>query len=339
MTSDGPPHSREWRDGELVGEGFGLDGLAERLSDPDAVLWLDVGASDADGLAAVARALGLDRLAVEDAASRHERTKLDRYHDYVFLNVYAPALRDDGRLAFHEVSVFVTPQALVTVRQDDRFDLRALLRRWDDDPDVEHDRGAIAEHEGGTLALLLYGLLDLIVDQQLDIVGTLDEQTDELEELIFETPSSAAGRDVQERSFRLRKNLARLRRVALPMREVLNTLLRRDVRLVAEPLLPYYQDVYDHALRVAEETESLRDLVADLLDTRIALQGNRMNEVMKQVTSWAAIIAVPTAVTGFYGQNVHFPGEHTVWGFVTSTSLMVLCVVVLYRVFKQRDWL
>jgi len=123
------------------------------------------------------------------------------------------------------------------------------------------------------------------------------------------------------------------------MREIVNTLLRRPSTIVPEPLLPYFQDVYDHTLRVGEWTDGLRDLVANLLDTRIALQGNQMNEVMKKVTSWAAVIAVPTAVTGFYGQNVPYPGFDRPAGFITSTVIVIACSVGLYIIFKIRNWL
>jgi magnesium transporter len=111
---------------------------------------------------------------------------------------------------------------------------------------------------------------------------------------------------VQRGTFQVRKDLVLLRRIVLPMREVINSLMRRDLNVISEPMAPYYQDVYDHVLRVTEWTESLRDLVTTILETNISIQGNRMNLIMKKVTSWAAIIAVPTAITGFCGQNVPY---------------------------------
>jgi magnesium transporter len=104
-------------------------------------------------------------------------------------------------------------------------------------------------------------------------------------------------------------------------------------------MVPYLEDVYDHVLRVTDWTDSLRDLVNTILETNISLQGNRMNLIMKKVTSWAAIIAVPTLVTGFYGQNVPFPGFSNHWGFWVSSALIVVCPIALYRMFKRRDWL
>jgi magnesium transporter len=123
------------------------------------------------------------------------------------------------------------------------------------------------------------------------------------------------------------------------MREVVNSLMRRELGIVDEELSPYYQDVYDHVLRVTEWTESLRDLVSTIRETNLTLQGNRLNEIMKKLTSWAAIIAVPTAVTGFYGQNVPYPGFMSDHGFYTSVAVMILIAGALYVGFRRRGWL
>src|SRR5262249_26228909 len=146
-------------------------------------------------------------------------------------------------------------------------------------------------------------------------------------------------RTVQHRSFGRRKSLVLLRRVVLPMREVVNALMRPTLHVVGEPMMPYYQDVYDHVLRATEWTESLRDLVTTILETNLTVQGNRMNMIMKQVTSWAAIIAVPTAITGFYGQNVPYPGYGKSWGFLVSTLVTIALSVGLYISFRRREWL
>jgi magnesium transporter len=130
-----------------------------------------------------------------------------------------------------------------------------------------------------------------------------------------------------------------LRRLVLPMREVVNSLLRRDLGLVDAAMGPYFQDVYDHVLRATEWTESLRDLVSTILETNLTIQGNRQNTIMKKVTSWAAIIAVPTAVTGWYGMNVPYPGFGQPAGAVASTVLIVILSGALYLLFKRLDWL
>ena len=181
------------------------------------------------------------------------------------------------------------------------------------------------------------GLLDHVVDSHFEAVHTLDEEIEGLEDLLFD--DRPHDRLVQRRSFELRKSLVLLRRVVLPMREVINTLMRRDLHVIDESMAPYFQDVYDHVLRATEWTESLRDLVTTILETNLTIQGNRLNGIMKKVTSWAAVIAVPTAVTGFYGQNVPYPGFGHWSGFVASTLVMVALSVGLFAVFRRRDWI
>jgi magnesium transporter len=123
------------------------------------------------------------------------------------------------------------------------------------------------------------------------------------------------------------------------MREVVNSVMRRDLHIVGDDMIPYYQDVYDHVLRAAEWTDSLRDLVNTILETNITIQGNRLNVITKKVTGWAAIIAIPTLITGYFGMNVPYPGFSTRIGFDVSIITMILAGVILYFVFKKKDWL
>ena len=320
--------TRLYRDGVLELEGFPVQDVSDYVQDPSAVVWLDYCSPSAGDLAAISEELGLHALAVEDAIHEHQRPKLDRYDSHLFLTSYAVSLdATTGELATSEVAAFVTSRALVTVRKDEGFDIDSTLRRWDESSDL-------AKYGVG---FLLWGLLDDIVDGHFATVQQLDGEIETLEDLLFDDRPSDT--EVQRRSFELRKSLVLLRRVVLPMREVVNSLLRRDLHVVDEAMSPYYQDVYDHVLRATEWTESLRDLVTTILETNLTIQGNRMNLIMKKVTSWAAIIAVPTAVTGFYGQNVPYPGFAAHWGFLISTALIVILSVGLYWSFRRRDWI
>jgi magnesium transporter len=320
--------TRCYRDGSLVDEDFPVDQLSEHLADGSAVVWLDLCAPDLEDLRLAAEELGLHRLAVEDAAQGGQRPKLDRYDGHDFLSAYSVRLDvDSGRLVTDEIHAFITPRALVTVRRDEGFPLDPLLTRWDDEVGLtRYGVGA-----------LLHGLLDLVVDGHFEAVEALDDQIEQLEDLLFD--DRPHDRSVQRRSFELRKSLVQLRRVVLPMREVVNTLMRRDIGLVHDELVPYFQDVYDHVLRASEWTESLRDLVNTILETNLTIQGNRLNVITKKVTSWAAIIAVPTAVTGFYGQNLPYPGFAQHSGFITSTLLILGLSGALYAAFRRNDWL
>jgi magnesium transporter len=320
--------TRAYRDGQLVAEDFPVADVSDHLAERNTVVWVDLCAPDTADLTVVAQELGLHELAVEDAVEHRQRPKLDHYRTHDFLSMYAVWLnRTTGELELSELAAFITPSALVTVRKDDRFDVQGVVKRWD-------NAGDLARHQIG---FLLYGLIDFVVDGHFQTVQELDEEIELLEDLLFDDRSKDV--DVQRRSFELRKSLVNLRRVVLPMREVVNTLLRRDIRAVGEQMAPYFQDVYDHVLRATEWTESLRDLVTTILETNLTIQGNRLNVITKQVTSWAAIIAVPTAITGFYGQNVPFPGFAAEHGFITSCALIVVLSSILYFVFRRKGWL
>ncbi len=326
--TDRVPRTRCYRNGVLTDEDFPVEDVSEHLAEESSIVWIDLCAPDLKDLQLVADELGLHELAVEDAAQGHQRPKLDRYDGHDFLSAYSVRLDlETGQLDTDEIAAFITSSAIVTVRQDDMFPIEKLVERWDDSLDLtKYGVGA-----------LLHGLLDFVVDRHFATVESLDDQIEQLEDLLFdERPHD---KDVQRRSFELRKSLVHLRRVVLPMREVVNTLMRRDVGLVTDELMPYYQDVYDHVLRATEWTESLRDLVNTILETNLTIQGNRLNIITKQVTSWAAIIAVPTAITGFYGQNVPFPGFAHHAGFLTSSVLIVVLSLLLYLVFKRKEWL
>src|SRR5690242_10546298 len=332
VTHTIPPRCRArtrlYRDGALAAEGFPATEIKQRLAQGHSTVWLDLYDPEIEDLVVLTEEFGLHPLAVEDAVHDHERPKLDRYRDHLLLSAYAAELdAPSGTLSISELAAFITPTALITVRKDDRFDVDALVQRWDDGHEL-------AEHG---VAFLLHGLLDLLVDGHFTAVQSLDTQVEDLQDLLF--ADTGVDMDVQRRSFELRKSLVGLRRVVLPMREVLNTLMRRDLHLVDTEMTPYYQDVYDHVLRAGEWTESLRDLVSTVLETRLTIQGNRLNEIMKKLTSWAAIIAIPTAVTGFYGQNVPYPGFQQVGGFISSIVLILGLGIGLYALFKLKGWL
>src|SRR6185369_7419875 len=131
----------------------------------------------------------------------------------------------------------------------------------------------------------------------------------------------------------------RFHRLAVPMREAVSGLMRREHSAVAADMYPYFQDVYDHVLRVSESTDALRDLVSTIVETNLSLRDYRQNQIMKKVTSWAAIIAVPTLITGYYGMNVPYPSAGQTSGVVISLALMIGVAGLLYLVLKRKEWL
>jgi magnesium transporter len=329
---------RLWRNGESHDEEFTFDAISDCLASHDQLVWADIYDPDHDALKALAAELGLNIWAVEDAVAPMERTKASVYHTHTFFTVYAidtltPPEGDDtsSTLVKHRISGFVLPHGLITVRlaspDGSQFDIEQVSQRFDELGGQEYGVGA-----------LVHGLLDVVVDGHFDAVQVLDDAIEGLEDELFEDTGPPKG--LQRRTFRLRKDLVQLRRIVLPMREVVGAIQHRRLDAKTSPELdPLYQDLYDHVLRVSEWTESVRDMVTTVFETNLSLQDARLNTVMKKLTSWAAIIAVPTAITGFYGQNVEYPGINTVTGFIVSSTVMVLLVIVLYLSFKKRDWL
>jgi magnesium transporter len=300
--------TRCYQHGKLINENFPLDEVSEHLEKKDAVVWIDLTAPNRDELELLANEMNLHVLAVEDALEVRQRPKLDQYTDHLFLSAYYASFEgDSAEVTVREVAAFITENALITVHPDQEFDFTPIIKRWDESPDL-------AKYG---VSFLLHGLLDFLVDGYFEAVQALDDEIEDLEGDLFETRANQG--TIQRSTFDLRRGLVHLRRVVLPMREVINTLLRRDLHLLHEEMDPYFQDVYDHVLRATEWTESLRDLISSILDANLAIQGNRLNVITKKVTGWAAIIAVPTAITGFYGQNLPYPGFGHLSGFYTGS--------------------
>jgi len=322
--------TRVWRNGVLERENFPFEEVSDYLAQPDCLVWADLLRPDHDTLCQLAEELSLDEHAVEDAANYEERPKATRYPTHMFMATYV--VRFDSatdELSTGRVSAFSTKRGFVTVRLDDSLDLDAVVRRWDDNDDL-------IKYGPRTL---IHGLLDEIVDGYFAAVESLDEEVEQIEDILFAEDARSA-RQVSQTTFKLRRSLVQARRTILPMREVVNTIMRRaSLDEDAPELMPYYADLYDHVLRAAEWTESLRDMITSIFETNMSLADTRMNAIMKKLTSWAAIIAVPTAVTGWFGQNVPYPGFNEKVGFWFSLGLILTLGSMLYVVFKKKDWL
>lgn len=318
-----------WRGGALEAENFSLEQVSDYLGQKECLVWADLCAPDSALLDRLAAELHLDANAVEDAANFHERPKALRYASHLFVGTFAVVDQQAQQFRLSRVSAFVLPNAMITVRLDDSFDIDEVVHRWDDNADLI---------PCGSRALL-HGLLDVVVDGYFDAIEKLDDRVEDIEDALFQD-EAAAMKAVQRRTFDLRKDMTHLRRIIMPMREVVNTVMRRLVEYDSDHrMVPYYEDLYDHVVRAAEWTDAMGDMISSIHDTSLSLSDLRMNLVMKKLTGWAAIVAVPTAITGFYGQNVPYPGVDRTWGFWFSTLAIVLIAVALYGVFKRKDWL
>jgi len=326
--------TRLWCHGALTAENFPLGDVSAHLTEAGALVWVDLCNPDHALLEELSAELGLEARAVEDLVDRVARTKATRYATHTFLTVYATGVGPivpgaiESRLLTARISILVLPSAVVTVRHESDplrtvFDIDEVVRRWDDNADLL-DKGSPA---------LLHGILDMVVDAQFDTIQSLDDAVESLEDGLFDDTGS--NRTIQRNTYRLRKELVELRRIVLPMREVVNTIRRTD----SAERDGWYDDLYDNVIRAAEWTESLRDMITTVFETNLSLQDSRLNIVVKKLTGWAAILAVPTLVTGWYGQNIPYPGFSQISGLITSALLSGLTPVVLFVMFKRRGWI
>ena len=291
-------HTRVYCKGVLEAEGFPVADVSDHLERPDTVVWVDLCGPSLDQLHELADELGLHELAVEDALGPHQRPKIDRYATHAFLACHSVRVNvEKGELAETEIDAFITKRWLITVRKDEQFAMEPVLERWDHSPDL-------AVHGVG---FLLYGLLDVVVDGYFDAERALDEYYDEISEGMFsENPLEPAQ---QRHWFEMRRSLVRFHRLVMPMRETVSGLMRREHPAIAGravPLLPGRVRPRPAGQRVDRRPAGSRG--HHRRGQPQPCGTTAPNQIMKKVTSWAAIIAVPTLITGYYGANPRRPG-------------------------------
>jgi magnesium transporter len=320
--------TRVYRGGVLEAESFPVADVSDYLDEPDTIVWVDLCGPTPEQIHELAEELGLHELAVEDAVGPKQRPKVDRYPTHLFLTTYHVTLDlDAARLNETEVNAFFSNRWLITVRKDDGLSLDRVKSRWDRSP-------GLMRHGVG---FLLYGLLDVIVDEYFDVLSEFDAYYERVSDGIFAEQPVEPSR--QRHWFEMRQQTIRFHRLVVPMRETVSTLMRHEQDIVPEGLYPYFQDVYDHILRVSESSDSLRDLVTAIVETNFSLRDYRQNLIVKKVSGWAAIIAVPALITGYYGMNVPYPGSGQVSGVIWSTLLILAVSGGLFWIFRRNDWL
>jgi magnesium transporter len=313
-------------DGRLEEKDFDPDLIDQQLTRSDALLWVDLEEpSDAD-IDMLGREFGFHPLALEDCKHAHQRAKIDQFEDYFFAVAYGVSV-DGEDLVHHEMGMFVGHNYLVTVRKPPAFGVAPAVKRWDSHSELTSEGGGY----------LLYILLDQIVDGYFDALDTFEDRTEDIEDQVF---GGTVGMGAQQHIFKLKKELLEFRRAIAPLREVLDVMQRRQVDVVTVALEPYYRDVYDHVLRATDFVDSIRDILSSALEANLSVISNRLNEVMKSLTSWASNILVPTLIAGIYGMNfLHMPELRWRYGYAYALVLMALSAFLLYRMFKKRDWL
>jgi magnesium transporter len=307
-----------------------LDRARVAIEDQDAFVWLDVVEPSDEDLRAIGQTFGLHPLTIEDATHRRQRPKVELFEGYAFVALRPMAVEQDGGADEHEVHAFVGRRFLGTLRYGTRpLDVEPARRRWERQADL-------LAQEGGAFAA--YALIDEVVDGYLTLIEQMEDETDLLEDDVFDEHVPDAG-DAQRRIFRLKREVVQLRRMAMPLRQGLD-LLQEEPSLSGAALLPYYRDLTEHVIRVTELADNIRDLLTSLLEVRVSQAANRMNEIMKKLSAWAGIILVPTLIAGIYGMNFdRMPELGWVFGYPMALGLMAGSAATLYGVFRRRGWL
>jgi magnesium transporter len=315
-----------YADGRRVAD-LPIRDVSETLEQTDRFVWIGLYEPEEPVLREVQAEFGLHDLAVEDALTAHQRPKIEQYEGSLFVVLRTAQLGPEGRPEFGETHVFIGERFLISVRHGSVKSHIALRARCEAAPDL------LKKGPG----FVLYALMDFIVDQYFPIVESLEEHLDRLEEEIF---AERVTRDTTNRIYQLKRDLLSLKRAVSPVVDICNRLMRFDVTLVPEDTRPYFRDVYDHALRVNESIDNLRELLDSALEANLALVSVGQNEDVKRLAAWAAIIAIPTMIAGIYGMNFRqMPELEWSYGYPVIMGIMITACLSLFAGFKRSGWL
>ena len=331
-----------YRDGRrLVSPPTLAEFFAARREHPGCVSWVGLYRPSHDDVALLAREFGLHELAVEDAITAHQRPKLERYGDTLFVVLHAARYLDDvEEVEFGELHVFVGPDFVISMRHSESPDLTGVRARMESEPDLL-SLGPEA---------ILYSIMDRVVDGYGPVVAGLENDIDEIETEIFSGDAA-----VSRRIYELSREVIDFRRATHPLNTMLAALQDGfDKYEVHEEMRRYLRDVADHNLQASDRVDGFSQILRDMLTVNATLVAQKQNEEMralteashaqgievKKISAWAAILFAPTLIGTAYGMNfASMPGLDSAHGFTMAMALMVATCVVLFVVFKRRDWL
>lgn len=311
--------------------------VMQLLEHDDSLIWLDIENPEEDEITRLAEVFALHPLAVEDIHKAHQRPKIDVYDDFYFLVFYDVDYIEDGdRIDEHELAVAIGKNYLLTFHQEPIEEIEEVAARF---------RRNSQEIERG-IGVLLYSLLDTIVDHYFPVIDQIGERIEELEASVVEHQGTDRGTSMSD-IFRLKRELIHLRRQIAPERDAMAVLARRELPIVSAATGVYFQDLYEHVLRVTDAVDVYRDLLSGVLDSylsvnsnNLAVAANNLNAVMKKLTSYSIILMGMALVTGVYGMNFdNMPELHLSFGYPAALALMAAVGLGLAFFFKRKDWL
>lgn len=301
--------------------------IRELLADRETILWIDLERPTAEELRVVAGEFGFHPLAWEDAAKAHQRPKIDTYDDIFFIVFYDIDWVADGNLIDeHELDIFVGDNFMVTVHHEPIGEIDEVAARFRQNTD----------QVGDGIGVLLYSLLDTIVDHYFHVVEELAVCIEDLERRIL---ANIEHEGVLQ-TLALRKELLQMRQVVLPERDVVGVLARRELPIISEQSARYFGDIHDHVLRVTDAIDNSRDLLDAVFDSYQSLKADSTNRVIKTMTAYSIILMSVTFIAGIYGMNFeHMPELPLVYGYPVVLAFMLALGLGLRAYFKRKRWL
>lgn len=303
-----------------------VEEISDILEQEAAFVWLGLFEPDEELLKKVQQEFGLHDLAVEDAHRAHQRPKLERYGDSLFIVLHTAQMAGE-EIDFGETHVFAGPRYVVTVRHGASLSYAPVRQRCESSPHLLRKGPAFA----------LYAIMDFVVDNYFPIVEAFEERLEDLEEAIF---AGTAKRTATESIYVQKRNLMKLRRSVSPLMEICNHLMRFDVKLIPEEMYPYFRDVQDHVIRINEDTDNIREMLGTALNANISLLSVAQGEVTRKLAGWGAILAIPTMVGGIYGMNFEYmPELNWRFGYPLVLCAIALSCFLVYRRLKRAGWI
>ena len=297
------------------------------LHTDDHFVWIGLHEPSEIVLSEVQQQFCLHDLAVEDAHNAHQRPKIESYDDTLFIVLRTAQINEKHHIDFGETHFFVGTNFLVTIRHGSSIAYTEVRNRCERTPQLLSKGTGFA----------LYAGMDAIVDQYFPVVDALETELTAIEEKIF---SEKPSRQTTEQIYELKRELLEVKRAVSPLVDICNRLMRFDIKLIAEETQNYFRDIYDHAIRINEMVDNARELLNTALDANFSLISISQSEVSKKMAAWAAIIAVPTLVAGFYGMNFRFmPELEWQYGYPFVVTLTISSCLIVYYFFRRAGWL
>jgi len=300
------------------------------LNDPKHVFWLDLQHPTGEELTTIAELFQLHPLAIEDAGHEHQRPKVEEYEHFLFLVFHTVNLATDWRgLTTGELDIFVGQNYLITVHNEPMKELDEAEQRW--------KRGNAQLEKG--VGILLYSLLDTIVDRYFPVVDELVDQAEALEVRMFAEARSVRERQLTLDLLALKKQFLTFRRIASPERDVLNMLTNRDSPFFNEHSMVYFRDIYDHITRLNDTLDLYRDQLSTIMDANLSIVSNDLNKIMRTLTVMSIILMIDALVVGVYGMNFeNMPELHWHYGYFAAIVFMAAISTLLVLFFRRIKW-